>query len=57
MKLDITSNDVIHSFWVPQLSQKQDAVPGQHNYLVITPDAHRHVTRSSAPSSAASGTR
>jgi cytochrome c oxidase subunit 2 len=36
-KLDITSNDVIHSFWVPQLSQKQDAVPGQHNFLVITP--------------------
>ncbi len=36
-KLDISSNDVIHSFWVPQLSQKQDAVPGQHNSLVITP--------------------
>ncbi len=37
VKLDITADDVIHSFWVPQLSQKQDAVPGQHNYLVITP--------------------
>jgi cytochrome c oxidase subunit 2 len=36
-KLDITSNDVIHSFWVPELSQKQDAVPGQHNTLVVTP--------------------
>jgi cytochrome c oxidase subunit II len=36
-KLDITSKDVIHSFWVPELSQKQDAVPGQHNSLVITP--------------------
>jgi cytochrome c oxidase subunit 2 len=36
-KLDITSNDVIHSFWVPELSQKQDAVPGQHNFLVVTP--------------------
>ena len=36
-KLDITANDVIHSFWVPQLSQKQDAVPGQHNFLVVTP--------------------
>ncbi len=35
--LDITSKDVIHSFWVPQLAQKQDAVPGQHNRLVITP--------------------
>jgi cytochrome c oxidase subunit II len=36
-KLRITSNDVIHSFWVPELSQKQDAVPGQTNSLVVTP--------------------
>ena len=36
-KLRITSNDVIHSFWVPELSQKQDAVPGQFNSLVLTP--------------------
>jgi cytochrome c oxidase subunit 2 len=36
-KLDITSADVIHSFWVPELSQKQDAVPGQHNTIVVTP--------------------
>ena len=36
-KLRITSNDVIHSFWVPELSQKQDAVPGEHNTLVVTP--------------------
>src|SRR6185312_14347230 len=36
-KLDITAKDVIHSFWVPELSQKQDAVPGQHNTLVVTP--------------------
>jgi len=35
--LDITANDVIHSFWVPELSQKQDAVPGEHNTLVVTP--------------------
>jgi cytochrome c oxidase subunit 2 len=37
VKLDITSQDVIHSFWVPQFSQKQDAVPGQHNWIVVTP--------------------
>ena len=36
-ELEITSEDVIHSFWVPELSQKQDAVPGQTNPLVITP--------------------
>jgi cytochrome c oxidase subunit 2 len=37
VRLDITSQDVIHSFWVPELSQKQDAVPGQHNSIVVTP--------------------
>ena len=37
VKLDITAKDVIHSFWVPEFSQKQDAVPGQQNTLVITP--------------------
>jgi cytochrome c oxidase subunit 2 len=36
-KLQVTSEDVIHSFWVPQLAQKQDAVPGQTNPLVVTP--------------------
>jgi cytochrome c oxidase subunit II len=38
VRLDITSQDVIHSFWVPELSQKQDAVPGQHNTIVVTPN-------------------
>jgi cytochrome c oxidase subunit 2 len=37
-RLDITAKDVLHSFWVPQLGQKQDAVPGQHNRIVITPN-------------------
>ena len=37
VKLQITAKDVIHSFWVPEFSQKQDAVPGQTNSLVITP--------------------
>jgi len=37
-RLLITAADVLHSFWVPQLSQKQDAVPGQINKLVITPN-------------------
>jgi cytochrome c oxidase subunit 2 len=36
--LDITSRDVIHSFWVPQWAQKQDAVPGINTRLVVTPD-------------------
>jgi cytochrome c oxidase subunit 2 len=36
-KLTLTSNDVIHSFWVPEFGQKQDAVPGRTTTLVITP--------------------
>ena len=38
VKLRITSLDVNHSFWVPEFGQKQDAVPGSWNNLVITPD-------------------
>ncbi len=33
VKIELSSQDVIHSFWVPQLNGKQDAVPG---YLTTT---------------------
>ena len=36
-KLDLQAADVIHSFWIPEMGQKQDAVPGIHTELVITP--------------------
>jgi cytochrome c oxidase subunit II len=36
--LTFTSKDVIHSFWVPEWSQKQDTVPGIHPTLHITPN-------------------
>jgi cytochrome c oxidase subunit 2 len=35
--LHMTSKDVVHSFWVPEFSQKQDLVPGIHPTLHITP--------------------
>ena len=35
--LRIRSRDVIHSFWVPEFGQKQDAVPGIETRLVVTP--------------------
>jgi len=35
--LKMTSIDVIHSFWVPDLRVKQDAVPGMTTELRITP--------------------
>lgn len=35
----ITSEDVIHSFWVPRLAGKMDAVPGHTNRLRLQADA------------------
>jgi len=35
--LTLTSKDVLHSFWIPELYQKQDAVPGLPTKLVVTP--------------------
>ena len=35
--LQMTSNDVIHSFWVPEFRVKQDLVPGRITELRITP--------------------
>ena len=34
----MTAKDVLHSFWVPEFRQKQDAVPGLHPTLHITPN-------------------
>ena len=36
-ELHLTALDVIHSFWVPEFGQKQDALPGQDTKVVITP--------------------
>jgi cytochrome c oxidase subunit 2 len=35
--LRLHANDVIHSFWVPEFGQKQDAVPGIETQIVVTP--------------------
>jgi cytochrome c oxidase subunit 2 len=35
--IELVSNDVIHSFWVPNLSGKTDLIPGRTNYLAVTP--------------------
>jgi cytochrome c oxidase subunit 2 len=37
VELEITSKDVIHSFWVPGLAGKRDAIPGQKTLLHFTP--------------------
>lgn len=36
-KLVLSSRDVIHSFWVPEFGQKQDAVPGIVTTVIVTP--------------------
>ena len=35
----ITSRDVIHSFWIPRLGGKMDAIPGRTNVMRLQADA------------------
>jgi cytochrome c oxidase subunit 2 len=37
VRLEITSEDVIHSFWVPNFLAKRDATPGRVSELMFTP--------------------
>lgn len=37
VKLNISANDVIHAFWVPEFRLKQDAIPGRVTQLRFTP--------------------
>lgn len=38
VRFEITSEDVVHSFWVPAFRLKMDAVPGRVTTLYVTPD-------------------
>jgi cytochrome c oxidase subunit 2 len=35
---EVTSTDVIHAFWVPNLGGKVDAIPGKKNYMWLQAD-------------------
>lgn len=37
IKLEMESADVIHSFWIPVMGQKQDVVPGDPMELIVSP--------------------
>jgi cytochrome c oxidase subunit 2 len=37
VRIQLKSNDVIHSFWVPSLAGKQDLIPGRETDISITP--------------------
>jgi cytochrome c oxidase subunit 2 len=39
IKVDITSLDILHSFWVPAFRLKMDALPGDVKTIYITPNA------------------
>lgn len=34
----LNSDDVIHSFWIPNLGGKKDVIPGKGRRLILTPD-------------------
>lgn len=38
VSVTLDSTDVIHSFWVPQLTGKMDTIPGQHNVTWLEAD-------------------
>lgn len=38
VRLHLTSGDVMHSFWVPELQAKTDNIPGQDNYMWLQAD-------------------
>ncbi len=42
--LVLRSNDVVHSFWVPQLAGKRDAIPNHTNHIWFTPDSNMATT-------------
>lgn len=37
VRLELSAEDVIHSFWVPNLAGKQDMIPGRDNSLTFIP--------------------
>jgi cytochrome c oxidase subunit II len=38
VKLEARTDDVVHSFWVPQLNRKIDMIPGRTNSIVLRAD-------------------
>jgi cytochrome c oxidase subunit 2 len=38
VQLDITAQDVLHAFWLPEFRLKQDAIPGRETELRFTPN-------------------
>jgi cytochrome c oxidase subunit 2 len=41
-RVTLKANDVIHSFWIPNLAGKQDLIPGRINDLTLVPNRTGH---------------
>ena len=39
VRVEVRTDDVIHSFWVPELNRKIDTIPGRHNDIELYADA------------------
>ena len=57
VRLTMTSQDVIHSFYIPAFRIKQDVVPGRYTSLWFEPTKAGRVSTCSAPSIAGRSTR
>ena len=44
VKVNMTANDVIHAFWVPEFRIKQDVIPGRQSELRFTPSKEGNYT-------------
>jgi cytochrome c oxidase subunit 2 len=44
VEFTMTASDVIHSFWIPEMGQKQDVLPGVETTIVVTPTREGHFT-------------
>ena len=53
--VDLKSMDVLHSFFLPNLRVKQDAVPGMKIPVWFRADGERHIRSGAAPNCAAGG--
>ena len=38
VQINMTANDVIHAFWVPEFRLKQDVIPGRQSEIRFTPN-------------------
>ena len=59
VELNVTAPDfdVIHSWWIPALGGKIDAIPGKLNHTWFRAESKPASTRATAPSSAGCSTR